>query len=87
MNKIVKDGIIFSLAVLIVFVLVSFINIISTWDYSAHGFPFPYYESWGPCLGGNTCEKATPINLVLDILIAVAAGFAISYVKNSVVKK
>ena len=87
MNKLIKEGIIFSVIVLGIFALINFVNNATTFDYSYQGVPFAYNEGWGPCPQGEICHKSTPINLVFDILIVVALGFGVSYIKNSVIKK
>ena len=87
MNKFVKEGIIFSVIVLIIFAFLNLIVSIATLDYVAYGFPLPFYEGWGPCPPGMICQKSTPINSVIDVLIVIGLGFGASYIKNSVMKK
>jgi hypothetical protein len=33
------------------------------------GFPFEYYQAWGPCPPGQVCSEFNVIFLLLDVLI------------------
>ena len=85
MDKFVKEGIIFSVVLAIIFLVLGSIDI--------PGFPMPIfspynvvYDNFGamPLIDQG---KLIPGNLVTGLVIAFAIGFGISYVKNAVMKK
>lgn len=43
-------------------------------DTFPHGFPFQFYEAWGPCQAGENCSEFNGINLVLDVVIWYVIG-------------
>ncbi len=91
MNKFLRDGMIYSIALLVLFgALDLFINS-HVADASISGFPLEYSSRYTglcpsdqyPC--GNANFNST--NLAIDMAIPIIIGFGISYAKNSTVKK
>jgi len=55
----------------ILFIIVTFIHII-TWfalDYQAIGWPFHFSESWGPCPPESVCHSSNTTALIADIIL------------------
>ncbi|MBI4210505.1 MAG: hypothetical protein HY544_03305 [Candidatus Diapherotrites archaeon] len=87
MGNFVKDGSIFTIAAIVFFVTIdAFVinGLLATTDYGSSGFPLKYYEGWGPCQPGaaDGCTRSSTANMALNIIIAIAIGFGISYAKN-----
>ncbi|HZX34710.1 MAG TPA: hypothetical protein VFF09_05005 [archaeon] len=86
MNKILKEGAIFSVIVLVVFILIGFIlpAVLFKTDSQNNlqvGFPLPI------AIYSSGVQTDYPLIIFLNFLIAGAIGFGISYIKNSAVKK
>jgi hypothetical protein len=47
-------------------------------DIWSWGFPFAFYEAWGPCPAPGTCQALNPLLLMLDTLVWVAVGVGVA---------
>ena len=56
-------------------------------DYLASGFPFTYYESWGPCIQAGECSRSTPLGLAADLAIFYILSCLIGSVLKTRMKK
>jgi len=91
MKKLVREGIILSIAFIVLFVVISFI-ISSSYkgfeDYYSFGFPLAIQEvGLQLCQLNENCSQFNSINIFLNLAIAIVLGFGTSYIKNSVIKK
>ena len=86
MGAFLRDGIIFSAAILLAFAAINLFLLQSTTDYAAHGFPFPYYEGWGPCPSHEpgACTRSAPQNIALDAGLGIAIGFGIAFTNRKI---
>jgi hypothetical protein len=47
------------------------------------GFPFAFYESWGPCPPGQACSEFNALFLVFDVVLwYLISAFAIQWIKD-----
>jgi len=88
MNRLIKEGVIFSIVIIVIFAVISLVlpMIIIILDYSTFGFPLPISAGWGPCPPGAVCHAEYPLNLLLNLIIAIVIGFGTAFVKKTVMK-
>lgn len=89
MEKLLKEGIIFSIVIIALFTLIGFIsyNLNSPNAKLNLGFPLSWYETPNCEVLGGCGELFREQSVWLNIVLAVILGFGISYAKNSMVKK
>ena len=101
MDAFVKQGIIFSVVMVILFGIISGIGYSPLADKvdpstrtTEYGFPLPFHKTTIACpppeYSGEGCELmgwSNELNLALNLVIAIIIGFGISYVKGTMVKK
>ena len=61
-------------------VLQYFLQARHTADLWGWGFPFAYYEVWGPCPNPGTCQSLQPDLLAVDLLLWLGLGIAGAFV-------
>ena len=48
------------------------------------GFPFAYYEVWGPCPNPGTCQSLRADLLAIDLVLWLGLGIAGAFILNRV---
>ena len=90
MNNMLKDGLIFSLAGLIIVALVSTTSAICQLSYPSIcflGWPLNVLTSINYNGMSYDNVEINFVNLIIDVSIPIIGGFALAYIKNSVMKK
>ena len=51
------------------------------------GFPFRFYETWGPCPAPGTCQASYPVLFTIDLLLWLALGLALAVAISGVLRR